>query len=418
MKQLIWDIKDLSESRELMEARPHNIVYVLVVLLFLLLVGAVVWSYFSNIDVYVKAPGVVRPNDQLSVIDNKVTGKISQVNFVDGQMVKKGAVLLVIDHSNVDSMKSQAEGIMTMLSQVNTKSDMEAEIENLQQNTADLSLLEKSIDSNVNLIGDTSSLAYTMFNVYEVNMAQLNITVKQNQTTVDQDQALASAGAISPSDLQTAQFNLQNAKLSAQEYDKNFRQNIDTQIESNSETISQLEATMDGNALSKGQAVNQLQGQIDQYNTQIDDSTITAPISGVVNVVLPVNKGDYLQGGVEVATIVPQQNDVFKVDLYVSNGDIAGVKSGQVVKFHFDALPYEEYGDISGNIDTVPADATTSTQTGATYYLVKAHVGNKPMYGYNGVKGDVMVGMTCQAYIVTKSEKVLYYLLEQINLRA
>src|SRR5690606_4449805 len=45
----------------------------------------------------------------------------------------------------------------------------------------------------------------------------------------------------------------------------------------------------------------------------IDNSTIKAPIDGIVNVYLEINKGDFIQGGLEIATIVPDVSTEYRV---------------------------------------------------------------------------------------------------------
>ncbi|WP_257788397.1 HlyD family secretion protein [Clostridium saccharobutylicum] len=105
------------------------------------------------------------------------------------------------------------------------------------------------------------------------------------------------------------------------------------------------------------------------------------------------------------------------MSLYVSNKDIAGIKVDQKVKYHFEALPYKEYGELNGTITEIATDATVDPKTGISYYLVQSEIENKPLFSYKGDEGEIKMGMACEAQVVTKKKKILYYLLEKINLK-
>jgi HlyD family secretion protein len=90
MKGIIQDINELSDSRELLESKPHKFVLLFLYIFMSLLVAALVWTYFGEKDVVVKANGNVRPNEGISFIRNKVLGKVERVNYKNGQFIKKG----------------------------------------------------------------------------------------------------------------------------------------------------------------------------------------------------------------------------------------------------------------------------------------------------------------------------------------
>lgn len=52
-----------------------------------------------------------------------------------------------------------------------------------------------------------------------------------------------------------------------------------------------------------------------------------------------------------------------------------------------------------------------------SYYFVESEIENKPLFSYKGEQGEIKIGMTCEAQVVTKQKKILYYLLEKINLK-
>ena len=62
-------------------------------------------------------------------------------------------------------------------------------------------------------------------------------------------------------------------------------------------------------------------------------------------------------------------------------------------------------------------DANGDAKSGLSYYWVESEIENKPLFSYKGEKGELKIGMTCAAQVITKRKKILYYLLEKINLK-
>ncbi|QEK12907.1 hypothetical protein FQB35_11545 [Crassaminicella thermophila] len=77
------------------------------------------------------------------------------------------------------------------------------------------------------------------------------------------------------------------------------------------------------------------------------------------------------------------------------------------------ALPYKEYGELTGKITKIAEDVKPSKDN-KSFYLVEADI---ELVGYNDEKKKIKVGMVCEARIITKTKKILYYLLEKIDLR-
>jgi len=146
------------------------------------------------------------------------------------------------------------------------------------------------------------------------------------------------------------------------------------------------------------------------------EATVVAATDGTVNIMTDIAPGEVLNGSVEVASLVPDTNTEYKIVLHVSNKDISGVKPGQEVKYHFLALPFKEYGELTGTIQHVAVDARVDRNTGVSYYVVEASVDNKPMYSYKGTESELKVGMICEARVVTDSKKILRWLFEKMNL--
>jgi len=213
--------------------------------------------------------------------------------------------------------------------------------------------------------------------------------------------------------LNELEINLQIAQQSLKTSNEKTGNGDSTIVQYEQNAIVQIEDSITSNETS----IDEIEKSLKTVNLNIEQSTVRAPIDGVVNVMSEVSKGDLLQSGLEVVSILPVNNLQYQVRIFVSNRDIASIKEGQLLKFQFLALPYKEYGEVSGKVTKIGIDSKADEKSGLSYYIVEAEVDNKPLYSYKGVKAEIKVGMDCEVHMITKSKKILYYLLEKLNLR-
>lgn len=161
---------------------------------------------------------------------------------------------------------------------------------------------------------------------------------------------------------------------------------------------------------------NELEANIDKLTTQIDSAVVKATRSGVVNSSVELVEGDILSSGIEVLTIIPEEDSQYKVSIYVSNANIGKLSEGMEVKFNVYALPNSEYGYLTGMITKISKDLKVDSNNTSGYYLVEANLDAKTLYDVKGDKADLKAGMACQAQMITESKRILTYVLEKINL--
>jgi len=106
MKTYIQDLKDITDSREMLESKPHFFLAWFTYILIGIFVVFLIWAYYGQIDDYVKAIGTVRPGEKISTIRNIVAGKVDKVNFDQGMRVREGDVLYTIE---VDGLLSEKD---------------------------------------------------------------------------------------------------------------------------------------------------------------------------------------------------------------------------------------------------------------------------------------------------------------------
>lgn len=628
---IIQNLSEITDSREMLEAKPHKFTSIFAYGLIGILAVALIWSYFGEIDIVVKTNGVVRSNDKTISVINEVAGKVQDVNFKEGQMVKEGDVLytldcrdsilskdnyekqlktLQMDMDNINKLRnsilenknyfdvnnpdeieyynkylqylwsnenllliekqteleisdtnenklisianntqeisenndviygldillqsikennnnfsddenlysteysdyqygmqsiqnaieqrkielqsakdkykrdindyeieadnakiaynnsllklqeyksnyiSQIQGSITQArNSLSSDSITDTEASQIQNEIDNLKLLIESINKNTNKFSDSDNEYYNKFLEYQSNVKELENNIKSQKDLVanlkkkkdlimdDYNNQINSTKKI----LDSAQIDLSKYQNKSVLDIKNKLKDVSNDTEKIQNEIEKAKGTPELDEVNKDLATNEItkykidtlvkldestkenELKLDELKTNIgtlqfniDKSTVKATIDGVVNVKNDIAKGQLVATGQEVLSVIPQDNSQYKVQLYVSNKDIAGMKIGEKVKYHFEALPYKEYGELNGTITDIAADATVDIQSGMSYYLVESEIQNKPLFSYKGEKGELKIGMTCEAQVVTKQKKILYYLLEKINLK-
>ena len=161
---------------------------------------------------------------------------------------------------------------------------------------------------------------------------------------------------------------------------------------------------------------SELETNIGKINAQIDSAIVKATMSGTINSNIELVEGNILQSGIEVLSIIPNDDSNYKVNIYVSNEDIGKIKKDMQVKFNVYALPNSEYGYLTGTIVNISEDLKVDNNSGSAYYLVEARLDKSKLINSKGQEGSLKAGMACQAQMVTENKRILFYLLEKINL--
>ena len=135
MKGIVLDIKDITDSREVMESKePPKIRWFIYILLIVIAV-AIVFSCFFEIDEYTKVSGEIKTLDASSSVISSSNCKLKEICVSEGQTVKEGDVLFILD---ADYAKEQKE-------------ILESKLSAYQSDLANTELLKECIEKNENL---------------------------------------------------------------------------------------------------------------------------------------------------------------------------------------------------------------------------------------------------------------------------
>ncbi|MDR0490640.1 MAG: HlyD family secretion protein [Oscillospiraceae bacterium] len=307
-------------------------------------------------------------------------------------------------------------------------------------------LLLSSISEGKNLVPESSAKLYGSYADYCLVLERYDAIIDQQRMQAIRAEALYEVGGMALKQLEAARFDLNSTMRELEKYKNEFRLNINQSIDSLNKNQNDLGASLqsaqallaayDGRGYdeeliaekSKLDALayisdslfnlqnnaDALQKDLGAIRLSLHEANAIAPIDGTVSMNLEISSGDYLQGGTEIATIIPGANGEYKVVLAVPNADIADIKEGQLVNYRFGALPFQEYGELAGRIAKISVDSR-SNNAGQSYYLVEAELTDTTLYGRDGAPEFVKVGMTAEARVITKNVRIINWVLEKLN---
>jgi len=330
---------------------------------------------------------------------------------------------------------------------------------------------EMNMERYANVIAQRESALVNMEDMIAADLVRFEIAIERSQDTLTNLELLYEVGGVPRADRDTAQFELDSIMLERDRFIEESQHEIDTaQQEINSVLLEQerftnetkllvlqeitaleryiadRDATIQGahsvlasvydmgysedlvrerhrldmltsisdTSFSLQNNLSALTMEISSLRLAIGESQITAPIDGVISMFSEVNTGDFLQAGIDIATIIPASDGEHRVMLAVSNADIAEIDVGQSINFRFAALPFADFGEMPGRVTRISTDARAGAD-GQSYFLVEAEMESGSLFDRHGAEAQIRVGMMCDARVITGSQRIIHWVLERLN---
>lgn len=160
--------------------------------------------------------------------------------------------------------------------------------------------------------------------------------------------------------------------------------------------------------------ITSLKSQLAEVDETVKNAEIKASVNGTVTLISELSTGDIVQAGSSLCSIIPGGDDL-KVTLYIPESEIAKVKVGQKTEYIIDAIPYNEYGKLTGEILSISADSVASEASGTKFYIAQASLSANSLSNKEGSVREVRTGMLLEAKSISGSKRVITWLLEKLN---
>ncbi len=367
-------------------------VYVLAALFWV----ALMWSYFTRVEVVVHAPGVVRPEGEVVRITTEVDGTIAAVYVQEGDIVGTGDILVRLDDGETPA------GRQTLLEQIDL---LESQLEGIAQTGRDAT------------------------SIFQLEERKLEIEIRTAEE--DLERRWASHEAL----LQSSELELERARnrhlrteqllkeglVSVQSHDEIetallIAQSVRSETESRAPTDTPFMSLIQARDLNQAQfearrreleatatpiygRLAELRLGLQQASRTANRLTIRTPAKGKLTSLSTLHPGEHLPSGTLIATLAPTPIYLI-VEAWLPNRDAPLVHRGQRVR-----LVTEDSETFDGYVLSISPDARlTDSGTGAYRVLITPDTNRK-----------LHLGLALETLFVTREERVLSLLFRKIR---
>lgn len=348
----------------------------------------------------VKAPGVVRPSGENTMLQSEQGGTVQQVLLRPNQTVHAGQLLAVFDTRPLEAERSQLQEELTTL---------EAQARRAADEQRSLATQAQALEQ--------LSTALTESSQRGVEQAQAGLAFERSE--LRRYRSLQATGAVPRSlveEKQARQLVGQSEVLKALQGVAEQRARGMNELARLRQSASQARSAAD--ELRK--QVAQRRARLLQVQRGIELASVRAPIAGSVVSTHLRHPGQVLRPGEGIAVIAPLGRS-FEVNLQVPADRISQVRAGQTATLKVSACPTAEFGVLSARVasvsaDTVPLEAPAGQGgPGASAYQVVLEPARPALQGRQG-PCPLRLGMEVSGDVVTRQTTVLRFLLNKLRL--
>ena len=349
------------------------------------------WAAIFNIDQVVNAQGQVIANSKTQIIQAADGGILTEMRVQEGDEVKAGQVIAVLDQDRALAAYTESFGKVTALRM--TVARLQAEI------------ADKPFAIDETLQKDYPNLVETQMNLYRQRTEGyreqtqvLKDNVRLAETELKMNRPLEKYGDISKADILRLERAVNEAKTNLVNARNKYFQDASAELNKAQEDLNAQEQSLRDRA------------------ELLDHTDIVAPVAGIVKNIKVTTLGGVVRQGDEILQILPTEDDLV-VEAKVKPADMAAMKVGLPAKVKLDAYDYSIFGSMKGNVTYVSADSLSEeTKSGPmTYYRVKVNILESEYKGKAATDIEVRPGMTATVDIKTGSRSILSFILKPIT---
>jgi adhesin transport system membrane fusion protein len=409
-------LESCSAFRLASRARPAPAAHATALLLGALAGSAVLWAGLTRAEVVVRGSGRVRPVSAPKKVFNagrgealsaSAGGRVIEVNFREGDEVRRGDVLLRLDTGRLDAEIARKRCAIRAAEEELTAGERLARAlrRQFEAGRDKLSAELAQAEAEAKKAGDVRRV--------EIRMAEEELALAEEKR--ERTARLAAQGAAAREELaddasraRLAQARLDRARLPADE-GRLASLRVALALAASDHDLKQEELAA-RQTLKRGE-VESARLELAGLERERGLAEITAPADGVVTAG-DVKAGDVVESGKVVAEIAEQRG--FRLELAVTSEEVAQLRTGMPAQVRLDAFDSQRYGLLEGKVVFIAPDSGIRDGESAATYVVRIELDGDEV-GRGELVGRVKLGMTGQAEIVTGHESLLALLVKQLR---
>lgn len=420
------DFEFMPATIEVLERPPAPFSRVIVLVLVVLAIFVITWAFVAQIDIVASGTGVVIPKGRVKVVQPLEPGIVTEIAVSDGQLVRKGELLVKMDstESHADLKSLARELTTTQLAVSRLSAQLAGDISLFTTpNEADEEevLLQRRL-LNQSLLAQKEKMAAMSHSVNRAEAELISVKAKigwleeslplaeklhEKRRIMAEKEMLASGKFLQAQmEINEVRKNLGTEKNRMAELELNLSQRNDEKLLWQSEYQKELLKELT-DARKKQEALVQ---HLAKARYKFMNRELRSPADGIVQQLTINTIGGVVTSAQPLMTIVPI-NSGLEIEAKLLNKDIGFVSIGQHASIKVAAYPFTRHGDLTGKIEWVGRDAVMDEQLGPVYPIRIAVDSYQLPNRINGKQGKILPGMTVTADIKVGKRRVIHYFL-------
>ncbi len=395
--------------------------------LLVLLIGMVVWAALAQIDQVVRAEGRIIPSARAQMIQHLEGGIVSELKVREGDSVKQGQLLIMIDPTRADATlserKAKAYGLQARAARLVAEASGAAMMRWDGAQAVDSALIQAETEAFMSRRERLNQEVRVLREQQTQKRAELSEQASRKQSlSAEHDlarrqfevvQSMVARQAASQMELLDAQARLQRYTTQIQESESalpKLRSAIAELDERIRDSGARFRAEAQTELAQVRSEIERVEQEIRGESDRVARTDIRAPVAGIVNRLYVNTVGGVVRPGDPIAELTPMDEEVL-IEGRVRPADRARLREGIPANVRLTAFQGAKYGRLNGRVTEVSAD-TVPDERGERYFRVKVVVtagnGRIPLE-------QLSPGMTASADLVTGRRTVLDYLVSPIS---
>jgi HlyD family secretion protein len=299
-------------------------------------------------------------------LGSRAGGRVQQVLVKEGDRVKPGEPILVLEPGDWPAQLQQAEAQLAMQQATLDKLVAGARPEELAAAKARTQTAQAILQET------TSGARSEQVAAAAARLAAQQIAVDKAQKDADRMHKLAAAGAAVPADVDNADLAVRAAIATRDALSQQLdelrhgarREDVAQAAARAAEQRASEQLVASGSRVEDIRAaqaqVKGAQGKVDQIKTMIDELAIKAPVAARVEA-LDLRPGDIIAPNAAAMTLV--EDDQLYVRIYVPETQLGHIKLGQEVPIRVDSFPDDTFRGVVQHINSVGEYSPRNLQT-------------------------------------------------------
>ncbi|HJM92970.1 MAG: HlyD family type I secretion periplasmic adaptor subunit [Alphaproteobacteria bacterium] len=368
---------EIEDTDAIYDRPPSQLVMYISVLVFLLFIGSLLFSYFTHIDTTVSARGkftTKTPNVSVQATANSVVKAL----FIErGQLIKAGQIIALLDDTipktNLKRNKEKLKVVEGRLARIRWENKILNQGGSLADNinldalnhdiltkrlleyrsrirsfSSKKNKLKQEIKSNrktVEIVEEKKSLKAKLEDVQKGLYERKIGSLLKYLTAMDATLSARQSALVVRNSLKTFKSELNSIRADEKAFVAQWASSLAEKIAADEE--SRLELIQE-NVMAR---------------QQVKNVEVRAPTTGIILDLPKVSEGSIVREGDEILTLV-QINQPLSLEVDIDPRDVSDTKVGMFVSVKLDALPFQKYGDLKGSLAFLSQDTFTESLSG------------------------------------------------------